>query len=290
MSPILEDNAKDLFDNPFIPYTPVPFIEGEIDVNLASNETDQGKLAWKIAKWQQQLSKSDETKTPFVWPPMVEGHVKPAHRLTYSMTDELLEGRNTQSDYDSYNTTGSGSTPATTLSHRTTVPPSKYPPLSRCSLRSTSSPLPPPVQTCSVEDGDGDYMLTSALKKRKAKEKPASKKVVFETRALLKNRKDLFATHSKTVETPTASHVAADMNEESKAPPTSTNTWIHCSFNHCSHKCRALGDMQRHLQSAKHRKPSIPCPRHCGHTFTRVDAAKRHAKSKRCKAEVESLV
>ena len=287
MSPIKEEveETDDLFDNPFIPYTPVPFIDGEIDVKLSSNETDPIKLAWKIAKWQQQPSKSDVSKIPFVWPPMAEGHVEPTHRLIYPTMDEFLDDREPQSDCDScysYDAAGSASTPATTPSPRTIAPLPKSPPSSRCSLRSTSSLPSSPTRARSFEDGD--YMPASALKKRKAKqpmEKPASKKIAFETEGLLKAPKGLPAT--RTVSREAESSHAADKHEELRAPP-SSNTWVRCPFDDCSHKCRAPGDMQRHVQSAKHQKPSIPCPRGCGDIFTRVDAAKRHANGKRCKA------
>jgi len=291
MSPIREDveEAEDLFDNPFIPYTPVPFLDGEIDVKLASNETDPIKLAWKIAKWQQQPSKSDVSKTPYVWPPMAEGHVEPMHRLVYPTMDEFLDARDAQSDCDScgsYDTPDSASTVATTPSPRTIAPLPKY----SSSSRSTPSPPSSPARARSVEDGD--YIPACTPKKRKAKqlmEKPASKKVVLETKALLRAPERLPATCSKTVITRIVSRTAegshaADKNEGPKAPPASANTWIHCPFSDCSHKCRAPGDMQRHLQSARHQKPSILCPRGCGDIFTRIDAAKRHASGKRCKA------
>lgn len=271
-SPIHEpesEHMKDLFDNDFIPRSPVAFIED--DFLSDSLPGIPNAAAWKFYNVSQWID-----DTGCVCPKDINSVLQPRRRLKYPSMDQFLDDFEHQSDCDSCDPYSSGTpkltftsfTPSTTP--RTILPIPRQPPSSFCTSRS-------PRKT-SHGTGDIDYQPTA--QKRKAKrsfERAAIKRWAVETKAILSTPKGVSWNSTQKI-------LAQKTQSGSRAKP-GTGGLFYCPVEECSHKCRALGDMERHLQSSKHQEPSIPCPRGCSKMFTRTDAAMRHSKGKGCKAK-----
>ena len=150
---------------------------------------------------------------------------------------------------------GSGDSPGTVVSFcsQTSSP-------LRCPPPSTRHPRTPPLR---VVDGNVDEDRRRAPRKRKSQCSPL--------RAAKKAKMAALASPSP-----------KNLKRRRRALTRATVGEYLCPEEGCNIVCKRLGDLKRHRQSRAHQRLSFPCPAGCGKTFSRKDAAKRHAESDKC--------